>query len=34
MKYMRKKNNIELMIYDIEKENDLINQELENWKKI
>ena len=34
MKYKRKKNNIELMIYDIEKENDLINQELENWKKI
>ena len=34
MKYKRKKNNIELMIYDIEKENDLVNHELEMWKKV
>ena len=34
MKYKRKKNNIELMIYDIEKENDLVNHELEKWKKV
>ena len=34
MKNQRKKNDIDLMIYDIEKENNLINHELEMWKKL
>ena len=34
MKNQRKKNDIDLMIYDIEKENNLVNHELEMWKKL
>jgi len=30
----RRKNNIELMLTDIEKQNNLVNQELQMWKKI
>ena len=34
MNKSKKKNDIELMLTDIEKQNDLINQELQMWKKI
>ena len=34
LKQLRKRNKIDLMINDIEKENDLVNNELKNWKKV
>ena len=30
----RKKNDIELILSDIEKESDFVNKELNNWKKV
>ena len=34
MKKYKKKNDIEIMCTDIEKQNDIVNQELQMWKKI